>query len=160
MTINLSAIAMMSVRVETDKRSIWKCKDKKEQRAYIYHSSEINGTTEDISLVTVDGRRNSRPQRRCDFLLIRENFSICYFIELKGSDLEHAASQLLETMQSFSTCVEESTVNARVVLSKVRTPDLRSTTIQKVRLYCKKKNNGNFVYKTSLLKENNQGIFD
>ena len=53
-----------------------------------------------------------------------KNESRAYFIELKGSDLIKAIEQSESTIPKIKRDIPEYKINARIVLTKQRTPDL------------------------------------
>jgi hypothetical protein len=62
---------------------------------------------------------------RCDFLLgIPENGNV-YLIELKGTNLKKAASQILTTMGRIGSRLSPFRQHARIVLSRVQRPAVR-----------------------------------
>jgi len=61
----------------------------------------------------------------CDFALCVPSFGTVCFVELKGSDLKKAASQLRSTIESLRETMSPYVVHARVVLRRVQRPDLR-----------------------------------
>ncbi len=69
---------------------------------------------------------------KCDYGLavceIPESRSTLYLIELKGSDLEKAASQINTTISVLNERIQrlKLRVRARIVLARVQRPDMRS----------------------------------
>lgn len=76
------------------------------------------------------------------------------FVELKGSDLNHAIKQIINSIQNVldKPSVKVDRVHGRVVLSKTRTPDLNSSHEKDLKRMLKERN-GDFRIATSLLKE-------
>ena len=61
--------------------------------------------------------------------LISSPRNISYLIELKGNDLKSAAEQITSTLASIKQKVNTYQVHARIVLSRVQQPDLRSSQV-------------------------------
>lgn len=63
---------------------------------------------------------------KCDFLILscgeQKN---AYLIELKGSDLDHAAKQILNVIHLFQDELSAFEIHARIILSKVYQEDLK-----------------------------------
>ncbi|MCL2015104.1 MAG: hypothetical protein FWG68_02525 [Defluviitaleaceae bacterium] len=86
---------------------------------------------------------------RCDFLVMNEDKRTAYLIELKNSDLSHAAEQLINTKILLEDELEGYKLHFRAVLSKVVTAETRSTSVKKLM----KKSKGQFKYKTKTMEE-------
>lgn len=56
---------------------------------------------------------------RCDYLLENETKHHVYLIELKGSDVEHAANQIISTINMFKNELECYTIFPRIVYRSV-----------------------------------------
>jgi hypothetical protein len=69
---------------------------------------------------------------RCDFALCLPETKVIYLIELKGKDLRTAATQIYETLHKLKEKIDACKVHARVVLSRVQQPDIRSTQVVKL----------------------------
>lgn len=89
---------------------------------------------------------------RCDYLLININERKAFFIELKGQDLIHAIEQIEKTIELLASNLSGYAINARVVLSKANTPDIRDTRLIKLQKKLKILN-GNFVKSSKILTE-------
>ena len=89
---------------------------------------------------------------RCDYLLLNLQEKRAYFIELKGRDLVHAIEQIDTTISHYLKDLTGFRINARVVLTKVNTPDLLSTQFIKLERRLKK-HNGSFLKSVNLLEE-------
>ena len=70
---------------------------------------------------------NQSGGKQCDFLLINGVEKICYFIELKGSDLIKAVEQLDKTITALKGILKDYDINGRIVLTRVNITDLRNT---------------------------------
>lgn len=102
-----------------DNRKIVVARDKGEK-------SEYRGNNNSEKLVAkyrVDGGL-IKDGAKCDYLLLDKNESRAYFIELKGSDLIKAIEQIESTIPQIKGDIPEYKINARIVLTKQRTPDL------------------------------------
>lgn len=60
--------------------------------------------------------------RKCDFVFIRCNTQDYYFVELKGSDTEHALKQLENTINYFKRHIELNKKNIHVYVVSSRVP--------------------------------------
>ncbi len=89
----------------------------------------------------------------CDYLIFDVNNSVAYFIELKGSDLSKAIKQIDTTVEIFKNQLANCVVNARIVIGKVTTPNLRDSAMAIFERKLKKMN-GNLLYSSSVLTEN------
>lgn len=121
------------------------------RRKYILENAEH----ECIAKVKVDGGvLASHPGKKADYLFIRCEHNIAYFVELKGCDITKACEQILSTIILFQGVVGNiNNINARVVCSRVPAPDLRSTHYRRLENHCKSKN-GTLIIKAKKLKEN------
>ena len=117
----------------SDNRSRAVFKDAKVSREYIgknANKKELIGLRVDDCLI-LEGQK-------CDYLLINVDDKTLYFIELKGSDLIKAINQIDRTLDILLPKIEHQTVNGRVVLSRVSTPDLVSSRYIKLKKRLKK----------------------
>ena len=71
-------------------------------------------------------------ERKCDYLFLNCDKKIAYLIELKGSDLAHAASQILNVINVFQKELSNFEIHARIVLSKVYQSDIISEDYRKL----------------------------
>ncbi len=113
----------------------------------------INSKQKSFALYHVDGCIIVEGQK-CDFLLLNCSELIVYFIELKGSDLIHAVRQINTTLNHLLDDLSDfAKINARIVLTKVNTPDLISSDLikleKRIRLL-----GGTLDYKARVLSEN------
>ncbi|MBO7438541.1 MAG: hypothetical protein J6U21_02575 [Bacteroidales bacterium] len=78
-------------------------------------------------LTDVDGKK-------CDFGFYTED-DVLFLVELKGSDYCQAIEQIINTIEKLVKApkIKITKINARVVLSRVRPPELRSSGEQKLR---------------------------
>jgi len=126
------------------------CCDAKSSTRYIYE----NISSDVLSKYWIDGCLIDDDNSRCDFLLLNCNKEISYFIELKGSDLIKAIEQIDRSIDILHKDFITYSVEARVVLTRVNTTDLKSTKL--VRLENKLKNlKGKLIKQTRQLVERN-----
>lgn len=156
----IASIVSSSCHTKCSRQPSWVCRDNKERRVYFYYSQYSSRTYEKVCLTKIDGGLDNSRSLKCDFLLLRLDYQVCYFIELKGGDLEQAARQLLQTMRRLHEKTKSYVCNARAVLSKARMPDIRSQAVHELKIYCRQKHGGSFKYKTMQMKENACGIYD
>jgi hypothetical protein len=113
-----------------------------------------NPQRREVCKVVIDGCLMTGDQgKQCDYLLLSCDTSVAYFIELKGKDLSHAIRQLDQSIDQLSSNLDGLRINARVVLSKTQTPDLRTSAyikfVKKI-----KRLGGTFQHKNKILIEN------
>lgn len=89
---------------------------------------------------------------RCDFLLLNLSKYQSYLIELKGADLIHALEQISRSIDVLFPYIKEYSINARIVLTKVFAPDLRSNQYKHLERKLKKLN-GTILKKEKVLNE-------
>ncbi|HCC51350.1 MAG TPA: hypothetical protein DEQ30_04265 [Porphyromonadaceae bacterium] len=126
-----------SYTISDDNRSIVVLKDKKERREYI---GENIDRKQIIVYLVDDGIIKSG--ERCDYTLCLCDPNILYFIELKGGNYTKALSQIYTTIESLviGPRLSTSEVHARIVLSKVRVPNVRSAEETKLNKLLKRLN--------------------
>jgi hypothetical protein len=66
---------------------------------------------------------------RCDFGMGIPDQATFYFIELKGKDLKKAVRQIISTISVLLPILSGYIIHARVVLSRIQRPDLRSSEV-------------------------------
>lgn len=134
------------------KNKIVSFSDKKSGTRYVYENDAQDELTKyivDNCLIVDDGLK-------CDFLLLNCDKRISYFIELKGSDLIKAVGQIDRSIDILYKDFEGFSVEARIVLTRVNTTDLKNTKL--IRLEGRlRKLNGKLIKKTRLLSEKNIG---
>ena len=108
-----------------------------------------NTQEECIAKKKVDkGLLNTASEKKADYLLIRCEHDIAYFVELKGCDVSKACKQILSTITLLQNIVGNAQIlNARIVCSRVSTPDIRSSHYINLKNHCKTKN-GTLLVKT------------
>ena len=132
------------------KNKIVTCTDKISSTRYIYE----NDSLDELSKYNVDGCLINDDNSKCDFLLLNCTKQISYFIELKGSDLIKAIEQIDRSIDILHKNFETFSVEARIVLTRVNTIDLKS--VKLIRLESKlKKLNGRLIKQTRQLIEKN-----
>lgn len=132
------------------KYKIVTCVDNKSSTKYIYD----NDSLDELSKYHVDGCLINDDGSKCDFLLLNCTKEISYFIELKGSDLPKAIDQIDRSIDVLHKDFNSFSVEARIVLTRVNTIDLKMSKL--IRLERKlKKLNGTLIKQTRLLTERN-----
>ena len=113
----------------------------------------INAKQKPFELYRVDDCLITEGQR-CDYLLLNcSEELVAYLIELKGSDLIHAVRQIDTTLSQFSNELKDfKKINARVVLTKVNTPDYQSPELVKFKMKIRKLG-GTLEFKAKILTE-------
>jgi hypothetical protein len=126
------------------------CTDAKSSTKYIYQ----NDSQDILSKYKVDGCLIDDEDSKCDFLLLNCSKGISYFVELKGSDLIKAVEQIDHSINILHKDFKEYSVEARIVLTRVNTTDLKSSKL--IRLESRlKKLNGKLIKQTRQLTEKN-----
>lgn len=111
-----------------------------------------NKDEDPVSLAKIDGCLIKKGIR-CDYLLLNCQKQNAYFIELKGKHLVKATEQILRSIELLAPEIQNFRLNARIVLSRVQTPDLLSNEYKK--LQNRVKQSGGTVQKQSrIVKEN------
>ena len=132
------------------KNKIVTCADKQCYTKYIYENESLDS----LSKYRVDGCLINDNDLKCDFLLINRTKKISYFVELKGSDLIKAVEQIDRSINVLHEYFKGYSIQARIVLTRVNTTDLKS--IKLIRLENKlKKMNGRLIKQTRKLIEKN-----
>lgn len=120
-----------------DNRSTVVLKDKGQPRKFV--GKNPNGKLL-LTVYWVDGKliASNVKSGKCDFAIYTDTDSL-YLIELKGADYVHALEQICDTItRLISPDVNIKVIHARVVLSKVQTPALRSSVETKLTKLLKK----------------------
>jgi len=99
------------------------CTDHKSSTTFIYD----NKSSDKLTKYKIDGCLISDEGAKCDFLLLNCNKKQSFFIELKGSDLIRAIEQIDRSIDMLIGSIEDFSINARIVLTRVNTIDLRNT---------------------------------
>jgi len=132
------------------KNKVVTCSDKKPSTKYIY----TNNSLDELSKYIVDKCLIDDDGSKCDFLLLNCSKKISYFIELKGSDLIMAVKQIDRSIDILYKDFKTFSVEARIVLTRVNTTDLKSSEL--IRLEKKlKKLNGKLIKHSRQLIETN-----
>lgn len=119
------------------------CTDVKSSTKYVYENSSLDT----LSKYRVDGCLINDDDSRCDYLLLNCTKKISYFIELKGSDLIRPVEQIERSIDKLHPDFNEYSVEARIILTRVNTTDLKSTKL--IRLESKlKRLNGKLIKRT------------
>jgi hypothetical protein len=110
--------------------------DKRSSTTFVYR----NNSLDDLTKYKVDGCLIADDGAKCDCLLLNCDNKKCYFIELKGSDLIRAVEQIDRALDILVNHLHEFSVEARIVLTRVNTIDLRSSKYLKLEKRIKKLN--------------------
>ena len=94
----------------------------------------------------------SHVESKCDFLFLVCETDKAFFVELKGRDLSHAIDQIDHSIEVLINHLENFAINARVVLSKAQTPDLRTSKYAKFKAKIKALG-GTFEHKNKVMEE-------
>lgn len=89
----------------------------------------LNNSAKEIVVYKIDGGIiNNDEVQKCDNGIYTED-DLLILVELKGTDLDHALNQISSTIKILlkQPSIKVKKLNARVVLSKVRVPDMLST---------------------------------
>jgi hypothetical protein len=86
----------------------------------------INRNRQPLIVYHVDGGITTDNSARCDYAVYTKTDHL-YLIELKGSDYPHALEQLTASIGNLLREVSVSGVYCRIVLSRVRVPNIQST---------------------------------
>lgn len=132
------------------KRKIVSFTDSSSRTEYVYQNSSLDT----LSKYRVDGCliRDNGP--KCDYLLLNNTKNILYFVELKGSNLIKAVEQIDRSIDILHKDFKECSVEARIILTRVNTIDLKSTKLIKLESKLRK-HNGKLVKQTRKLIEKN-----
>ena len=111
----------------SDNRSLVKVEEKRSSILF------ENVSEKKVSLYNIDGCIIKSGQR-CDKMLLIDDFSECHLIELKGRDVEHAMDQISATISTNKVFLSEfQQLNGWIISTKVSTPAIRSTKMQKLK---------------------------
>lgn len=90
-----------------------------------------NRTEKKLCCYKVDGGVIQEGQR-CDYALVNNGESKVYFIELKGTDISHAADQIRSTIEKLIGNLKGKVVLARIVCTHVGYPKIRRPALIKL----------------------------
>lgn len=97
--------------------------------------SLINNSNYFIHKIRVDGAL-IKTGSKCDFAIDaskNEKSEKIFLIELKGSDLSHACKQIHETYNYFKENYHSNNYLFRIIVSKIKTPELNSLEYKKLK---------------------------
>lgn len=86
---------------------------------------------------------------RCDYLVINDELKTAYLIELKGSDVIHAAEQLSATADVLFCCLKGYKLFFRIIANRISTHAIKSTAYKKYEMKWGKA----LVHKTGIYEE-------
>lgn len=119
---------------DSGEKSFFQCSKNKKTYKYINKSKHF------IVKIQVDGcLLSNETERKCDYLILNCSNKSAYLIELKGSDLSHAASQILNVIHIFQKELTGFEIHARIVLSRVYQGDIISEDYRKLQRKIKDK---------------------
>ncbi len=128
-------------------------KEKGEKSEFRLH----NDSEKEIVVYKIDGGiLTSNEIKKCDYGVYTEQ-DVLYLIELKGSDYRHALDQIMSTIDTLlkKNSISVRQLNARIVLSKCRIPNILVTQEKKLNILLKTKyGKGNIRKQTKVLEEN------
>lgn len=110
-----------------EKRKIVTFTDKNSKTTFIFE----NEKQDELTKYRVDGCLIDDKDSKCDFLLLNCTQQKSYFIELKGSDLLKAIAQIERSIEVLHSHFQNFAVEARIVLTRTNTTDLKSTKLVK-----------------------------
>ena len=124
------------------------------------HESRVyklnNPNEKEIVLYRIDGGViNNIDVLKCDYGILTED-NVLFFIELKGAELDHALDQIISTIDILlkQKRISVSTLYARIVLSKVKVPNIVETKERKLKqLLHNNYGGGTYCRKTQLFEE-------
>lgn len=87
----------------------------------------------EVCKISVDGCViDSNLEYKCDYLFLScQDTSKAFFVELKGSDLIHAIDQVDKSIDRLLVNLGGYAINARIVLTRVQSPDIRTPKYKK-----------------------------
>lgn len=89
--------------------------------------SLLNPQRREVCKIQLDGCvLNDSSLLKCDYLFLSCETSAAFFVELKGSDILHAIDQIEKSIEQIGKDIAATRINARIVLSKAQTPDMRT----------------------------------
>lgn len=95
-----------------------------------------------VKKINIDNCLISDPQMpKCDYAVLICNSEICCFVELKGSDIDHACEQIRSTITQLKNIVMKcKKIYARIIPSRYPAPNIRSRSKELLFQICKKYN--------------------
>ena len=131
-----------------EQRAIITCMDKGSKTKYVYNNNDSNF----LSKYRVDNGLIADSGVKCDYLLLNCDKKQSYFIELKGSDINHAIDQIDRSIEILKSTLLDFAFFARIVLTRVNTTNLIDSKYRKLE---KKVNtlNGNLKKQCRILEE-------
>ncbi|OHD14068.1 MAG: hypothetical protein A2086_12085 [Spirochaetes bacterium GWD1_27_9] len=88
----------------------------------------INNSCKKFCKLVVDGCIFDNNEKKCDYLVLNCDDNIGYLVELKGRHLLEAIEQINISFDKLKNNFDKSDkINAVVIVSKAKTPDLNST---------------------------------
>lgn len=135
----------------SDTRKVAVIRDKSGGRAEFRYK---NPNANLLHLHEVDGcLMPSKTDEKCDFLLLNCEKKKAFFIELKGSDLLKATSQIRTAIDFLKKDLAEFSFHARVSLNKHNVPASRTNELTKFKIWMEDSLGGSFKSGSSGLEE-------
>lgn len=89
---------------------------------------------------------------KSDYIFIRCEYNMVYFIELKGGDVAKACEQIISTIANLSSLLLGSILHARIVCSRAPAPALRSSQYARLDRCCRN-SNGQLIVRVNQFEE-------
>lgn len=103
-----------------DKRNIVQCCE----NGKIYRAHNRSNKT--VALFHVDNGQNPTI-KKCDYAIEVDDNVLIILIELKGADIKTASEQIYSTIETLNLKCQKVKILVRIILSKVKLPDVRSS---------------------------------
>lgn len=120
-----------------------------EGQAREHRAQNVDGCR--VSHYKIDGTVVRDASKRCDFLLMNDDRSDAYLIELKGTNIEDALEQLEATAQVLQQALHGYRIKYRLVHSKARTHALNGNKFKKFQK--RHGSSGEFLHRERVLEE-------
>lgn len=111
----------------------------------------INKSGSSISILDVENCL-MKDETQCDLLMINCSKKHAYFIEFKDSDLHQAIRQIENSIKKIKLNQPDS-INARIILTKVYAPDLKTNAFKKFERTIIEQYKGTVTIKSKVLQE-------
>ena len=99
-----------------------------------------NNSGECVAKVKVDGGLlNNSTSKKADYIVLRCDCNKVYILEFKGRHIDEACQQILSTIDELSTVLNKCTIYARIISSRIASPNLKSSHEYKLIELCRSK---------------------
>lgn len=85
----------------------------------------LNNGKKKVKCIEIDGCVYNEATTKCDYLMVVEDISKAFFIELKGTDVEKGIQQLYVTVNGLKSHFTDYVLEARIS-NKGTTPDVKT----------------------------------